>query len=346
VVELNPKAIAYGKYMKISFIASLVLFTLAGYWILEDVFAQGPPPSSGPPKVDIFAVKQSSNSILVTWENPDDTADGIVFRYTVSRDVNRTENFVEVFSSLRDIEQKIIDEDNGQEMFFYLDTDIKPAHTYEYRISAGNIQGNPNPTLSDDTKQIYIQPFSESTNVRSHGHLIQGVTLTPIQPIVSWYDWLNPFQYVSAEFFTNSIFDTPLNPQTESYRLALEPIIKPQMVGDCSQVLEFEYTKDDVKGQDFQIVTSLFEIETQTDDDTGVEVSEEVPLLRHQKTFYNFSDSIKLRQKWMVISPEDQQIYDFSKLEVQFDITANSGDPRSLSIWDVNFLIPSGLKAC
>ncbi len=326
----------------------VITFLILGFSLYEiaEVLAQGgPPPSSGPPKVDIFAREVTNNAILVTWENPDDVADDIVYRYSVSRDVNSTENFVEVFSSLRDIEEKIIDESNGQEMFFFLDSDIKPSHTYEYRISASAIQGNPNPVLSDDTRPIFIDDFVEFTKVESNGHLIVGRTLTPIQPILWWNDWFSP-QLVSAEQLTNPIFTTSLNPKTESYRLALEPVPQPEGSTDCNETLEFEYTKNDVKGQDFDMVVSLFETEIQTDDDTGVEVAQEVKLLRHQKTFQNFTDSEKLRQKWHVVHPEDQKIYNYSQLEIQFDITGKNGDPRQISMWQVLFTVPVGNKAC
>ncbi len=308
--------------------------------------AQGPPPSGGPPKVDIFAREVTNNAILITWENPDDTASDVVFRYVVSKDVNKTENFVSIFQSERDIEESIIDERNGQEMFFFLDEDIVPNTFYTYSVSASSVQGNPNPTLSDDTRPIFIYPPSEFSEVQSKGHLIVGRTLTPITPIISWFDWFNPFQLVQAEQFTNAIFTTTLNPQAESYRLAVEPIPKPDVHGECTQSLEFEYTKNDVKGQDFEVVVSIFETEIQTDDDTGVEVSQEVKLLRHQKVFQNFTDSTKLRQKWQVIDQDKQLIHDFSQLEIQFDITGKAGDPRSISMWEVLFLVPVGNKSC
>ncbi len=308
-------------------------------------FSQGPPPG-GPPKVDIFAKEITNNAILVTWENPSDTQDEIVFQYTVSREVNKTDTFIPIFNSLRNIEEKVIDEENGQEMFFFLDEDVVPNTFYAYSISAGLTSGNPNPVLSDDTKPIFIYPPSEFTQVQSKGHLIVGRTLTPITPIIFWFDWFNPFQLVHAEQLTNPIFTTSLNPQTESFRLALEPVPKPDITGECTQSLEFEYTKNDVKGQDFEMVVSIFETEIQTDDDTGVEVSQEVKLLRHQKVFENFTDSTKLRQKWQVIDQDKQLIHDFSQLEVQFDIKGNPGDPRSVSMWEVLFLVPAGNKAC
>ncbi len=302
--------------------------------------------AGGPPQVDIFAKELTNNAILVTWENPSDTEDGIVFLYTIAREVNKTDTFVPIFDSLRNIEEKVIDENNGQEMFFFLDEDIVPNTFYAYQISAGRAQGNPNPQLSDDTRPIFIHPPSEFSQVQSKGHLIVGRTLTPITLIISWFDWLNPFQLAQAEQFTNAIFTTTLNPQTESYRLALEPVPKPEITGECTQSLEFEYTKNDVRGQDFSMVVSIFEIETQTDDDTGVEVSQEVELLRHQKVFQNFTDSTKLRQKWQVIDQDKQLIHDFTHLEVQFDITGGSGDPRSVSMWEVLFLVPAGNKSC
>lgn len=300
-----------------------------------------------PPKVDIFAREVTNNAILVTWENPNDGQDCIKFAYTVFKDVNDSGNFVPIFSSIREVEEKIVE--NGRQVFFFLDEDIQPNNFYTYSVSAGNSQGNPNPNLSDDTKKIFIDDFVEFTHVESRGYLIIGRTITPISPIIqiiSWFDWLNPFQLVQAEQFTNPIFTTTLNPQIESYRLALEPVPNPIVTGECTQSLEFEYTKNDVKGQDFEMVVSIFETEFQTDDDTGVEVTQEVKLLRHQKVFQNFTDSTKLRQKWHVIDQDKQLIHDFSQLEVQFDITGKSGDPRSVSMWEVLFLVPVGNKAC
>ena len=59
--------------------------------------AQGPPQSGGPPKVDIFAKELTNNAILVTWENPSDTEDNILFLYQISRDVNKTDIFTPIF---------------------------------------------------------------------------------------------------------------------------------------------------------------------------------------------------------------------------------------------------------
>jgi len=309
-------------------------------------FSQGGPPG-GPPKVDIFA-ERMGNAILVTWENPDDTANDIKFRYTVSRDVNRDENFVEIFNSQRNIEEKIIDENNGQEMFFYLDEDIIPGNDYTYQIGAGRPTGNPNPQLSDDTRPLFIDPQVEILTSQSNGHLITGRTLTPITPI-SWFDWFEP-QLASAEDNINSIFVTSTNPQAESYRLALEPTPKPNSTNNCDQVLEFEYSTNADKGQDFEVVASIFQTEIHTDDDTGVEISQVVKVLKHQETFIRFSDTSHLKQKWLVVTPNAQKITNFTGLEVQFDITGefelNPLEHRNLSFWEVLFIVPVGGHGC
>lgn len=303
--------------------------------------------AGGPPKVDIFA-ERMGNAILVTWENPDDTANDIVFRYTVSRDVNRTETFTPIFDSLRNIEEKVIDENNGQEMFFYLDEDIIPGNDYTYKISVGRVTGNPNPTLSDDTRPLFIDPQVKLIQSQANGHLITGRTLTPITPI-SWFDW-NPFQLVNAEDNVISIFVTGTNPQAESYRLALEPSPKPNATGNCDQVLEFEYSRNQDKGQDFEVVASIFQTEIHTDDDTGVEISQEVKVVKHQEIFHDFSDTAHLKQKWLVVTPESQKIINFTSLEVQFDITGefelNPFEHRNLSFYEVLFLVPLGNNAC
>ncbi len=302
-----------------------------------------------PPKVDIFAEQVDSSSILVTWENPNDSQDCIIFIYTVYREVNKTDVFVPIFSSLREVEEKTINEETGQQIFYLLDEDIQPNTFYAYRISAGNSQGNPNPQLSDDTRPIFIDDFKDYSILQSNGHLILGRNITPVPPIipiVSWFNWFSPPQIASAETLTNPIFTTSLNPQTESYILGLEPIPKPEVVSDCTESLEIEYTKNQEDGQDFNVVVSIFETEIQTDDETGVEIPQEIKLLRHQKTFENFTDSTKIRHKWQVIEPEFQKIHNYSELEVQLDITGKSGDPRSMSVWEVLFLVPNGVKAC
>jgi len=331
-----------GIIFKVFTITTILL--LSGFVIYES-YAQGG--GGGPPKVDIFA-ERMGNAILVTWENPDDTDNDIVFRYTVSRDVNRAESFTPIFNSLRDIEEKIIDETNGQEMFFYLDEDIIPGNDYTYLISAGRTQGNPNPTLSDDTRPLFIDPQVELTQSQANGHLITGRTLTPITPI-TWFNW-NPFQLVNAEDNVNSIFVTGTNPQSESYRLALEPVPQPNATGNCDQVLEFEYSRNQDKGQDFEVVASIFQNEIHTDDDTGVEISQEVSILKHQETFIHFSDTAHLKQKWLVVTPESQKISNFTDLEIQFDITGefelNPLEHRNLSFFEVLFVVPMGNHAC
>ena len=314
------------------------------------VYSQGPPPNSGPPKVDIFARQVGYTAILVTWENPDDTTDNIVFQYTVSRDVNTTEVFSSIFSSLRNIEEKVIDT-NEQEMFFYLDEDIKPGSNYTYQISVGNVQGNPNPNLSDDTRPITINPQVFPSNVISKGHLIVGKTLTPITQIAWWESFI---PLVNAETFVQDIFTTTQNPQQELYRLALEPIPNPDGLLDrlatCDQSLRFQYSKDVDEGQNFDIVTTIIEKEIIRDDNTGVEIETEIETIRHQKTMKidKFAVSNTVKQKWLVINPEDQTIRNFTNLEVQFDITGENvtqSDYRSLTFWNVYLLVPSS-KNC
>lgn len=309
----------------------------------------GPPPSGGPPKVDIFA-RQMADAILVTWENPDDTADDVVFRYVISRDVNRSEVFTQIFASERNIEEKIIDERNGQEMFFLLDENVTGGNEYTYQVTASAVQGNPNPTLSDDTKPIFVRPQIEFLHAQSDGHLIVGRTLTPITLILSFIDMLNPFQLVNAEDGADDIFTTSINPQQESFRLALEPVPRPNGTAICDELLEFVYTKDFEGGQDFQIVATIFESQTFKDDlPDGTIVEQEVKLLRHQKVFSDISTSTKLKQKWYVIPPEEKAIKDYSRLEVQFDITGLTASPldfRSLTIHQTVFFVPAGNNVC
>jgi hypothetical protein len=329
---------------KLIFIIPLVALLLVGSAVAFANNHQGGG-GSGPPKVDIFARQVADNAILVTWENPSDTADNIVYRYTVSRDVNRTETFTPIFDLLRNLEEKIID-NNVQEMFFYLDEDIKPNTIYEYRIGTAQVQGNPNPTLSDDTKQIFIHPREHTNEITSHGKLIVGRTVTPITEIISWFNWFD-MQEVSAETFVNDIFTTTLNPQNEPYRMALEPIPSPQnQTYTCDEVLNFEYSKNLKNGQDFKLVASIFEKQIVRDDNPP-SYSENY-ILRHQKTFMDFTDSLKVKNKWMAIHPQNQSIINYSALEIQFDVTGDATpDPneyRTMTVWDVFFIVPEGNK--
>jgi len=76
----------------------------------------------------------------------------------VSRDVNTTEVFTTIFNSIRNIEEKVIDT-NGQEMFFYLDEDVKPGSNYTYQISTGKPTGNPNPNKKTSLDHLYLLLF-------------------------------------------------------------------------------------------------------------------------------------------------------------------------------------------
>ena len=61
-----------------------------------------------------------------------------------------------------------------------------------------------------------------------------------------------------------------------------------------------------------------------------------------------FAVSNTVKQKWLVINPEDQTIRNFTNLEVQFDITGENvtqSDYRSLTFWNVYLLVPSS-KNC
>lgn len=305
-------------------------------------FSQGgPPPNTGPPTVDVFA-EQVGNAILITWENPDDVADNIVFQYTVSRDVNTAEVFSPIFSSLRNIEESVVNE-KGEEMFFYLDQDVKPGNNYTYQISVGNVQGNPNPQLSDDTRPITISELTIRNDMVSEAHLIVDRPLTPITQIAWWESFI---QLVSAEVFVQDVFTTTLNPQQESYRLALEPIPNPNGTNNCDQSLHFRYSKNIDEGQSFKVVTSIIEKQIIRDDDTGVEVEVEVDTLRHQEIMdidlFAVEDTIK--QKWLVIHPEDQSILNFTNLEIQFDITGEnvtSQDYRTITFWNIFLTVPN-----
>jgi hypothetical protein len=296
-----------------------------------------------PPKVDIFARQVNDNSILVTWENPDDTDADIKFRYTISREVNKTDTFDPLLTIIRNTEETIIDT-NGREMFFYLDEDIKAGSFYAYQIAAGRPTGNPNPVLSDDTRPIFIHPRIHFNQAESNGHLIQGRTLTPITPIISWFNWYEPFQEVQADPFIDDIFTTPLNPQGESYRLFLEPIPTPDLNLNCDQVLDFEYSRNTPDGQDFTVVTTILEKTITRDDNPPSYVIGEV--IRNQKIFSEFTDSDSIKLKSYVIPAPNQTIANFSAIEIQYDISADfvllPNDHRSLSFWNTRFLVPDG----
>ena len=204
-------------------------------------------------------------------------------------------------------------------MFFYLDKDVRPGNNYTYSITSfDRTERIVKSIKSDNSITISIKPHVEQTESISHGKLISGPSLTPIKRTSFLF---NLFQFVNAETSPPSIFTTSLNPQNESYRLALEPIHVDRIKGNCNQVLEFGYSKNIAKGQDFEIVASIFEVQTQTDDITGEEISVDVHVLKHQKVFTDFSDSNKLKQKWFTIQPHEQSIYNFTGMEIQFDIT-------------------------
>lgn len=335
-------------------VAALFWILLISIPMLVDVFGQGPPCADPPcvppgrqPKVDIEA-ERHGNVILVTWNNPLSTPNGIPFRYTILKEVNLDSNEFQIFDTLRNIQEKTVNRD-GEETYFHLDEDITGGNNYTYRIQAGAGQGQGNGRFSDVSQTIFIDPQVQFVRSESNGHLIVGRTLTPIIQVISWFD-LFPIQEASAEDNVNSIFTTSLNPQTESFRLALEPVPRPDSQGNCDQVLEFGYSRNIKQGQDFEIVASIFETEIQTDDDTGTEVSVKVKILRHQKTFQDFSDTTKLKQKWLTIPPEEQKIVNFTSIEVQYDITGEfEGDPfehRSLAFHETLFLVPLGNNAC
>ena len=211
-------------------------------------------------------------------------------------------------------------------------------------MGTAQVQGNPTPNLSDDTKQIFIHPRERVSQIESHGHLIVGRNINPITEIVSWFNWFD-IQQASADTFVNDIFTTTLNPFNESYRMMLEPMPPAEnKTMNCDEVLEFEYSKNDLKGQDMKVVVSIFEKQI-VRDDTPVSYSENY-ILRHQETFDDFTDSIKVKNKWMAIHQENQAILNYSALEVQLDITADTtphpNEYRSISVWDILFIVPEG----
>jgi len=321
-------------------LAIILLVFCVSLIVIDQAYAQ----QNKPPKVDIFARQIGDKSILVTWENPDDVATNIVYRYTVGKEVNKTGTFTPIFDSLRNIEQKILDI-NGREMFFYLDNDIKAGSYYAYSVSAGNIKGNPNPTKSDDTRPIYINPRISKPYIEGKGFLITGKPIVPINPIMSFFSWLNPFDNVQAIPYSNSIFTTPLNPTAKSYRLKIEPIPSFDLNTNCEQVLEFGYSRSADDGQDFDVMVSIIEIYYLYDDEDTPQYRIEERVL-NQKLFSSFSDNNNIRHKTFSIPKNEQKIGNFSNIEVQYDITGkfvlNPLDYRSFTLWDNTLMVPNG----
>lgn len=315
------------------------LFILAAiFWVLIvtipfliDVYGQGPPPSGGPPQVDIFAETSGSNAILVTWENPDDVAEDIVFRYTVSRSLNDDGNFVELFSSLRDLEERVV-LPNGNEVFFFLDENVSPGNCYVYQVSAGAIQGNPNPVLSDDTRCIKVRQQSAITLV-SGGNLIVSTTAPTPQPplFLGFIKFFLPDIFAQAQ---NPILTTSLNPQAEPWLLALTPIPSPTYSSDsCFQILEILHQSNQDMGQRIGITITIIE--------GGVP--------KQQGTIGTSDSTKRLFARDLFIPFPDQTINNFTDLQIQLDFNAESAsapDHRSMSIWEVNFYVPEDNGAC
>jgi len=285
-----------------------------------------------------ISAERSGNAIIVRWEVP---LQGNPEKYIIQRSDN-FEPFVDRFETDRQDDNKIINKITKRQLYWKLDDTVSIGN-YSYRIVS--TQQNQQ-VFAQPTETIEIKQFFERTVSKSHGHLVDTGPIPPITQIM-WYDFLNPFQYVNAEeILTDSIFVTSLNPQVESFRIALEPVPNPQFDDNCNQSLEFEYTKNADKGQDFTMTATIIEIIETLDDDTGFEVAGTEEIIRHQKVFKNFTDTTKIRQKWLSIQPEEQKIFDFNNVQVQFDITGLNGDPRTMTMWDVIFYIPTGLKAC
>lgn len=317
----------------------LVMVLMVGVFAMQQTTAQLS--ITGIPKVDIVATEHN-NAILIKWKNPLDVTDNVMYNYQVLRKINDG-RFQTIFDSSRNLNEKIIDKDR-KESFFYLDTDIKKGITYTYQIATTDSK-KLDIIRSNISNSILLNPREQQTQIESHGHLITGRDITPITPTrVIWFDWFD-MQEANADTFVNDIFTTTLNPFDESYRMALEPMPKAENASkNCDQALEFEYSKNNVRGQDMKIVVSIFETEFARDDNPPS--TTETLVLKHQKTFNDFSDSIKVKNKWFAIHPENQVIFNFTKLEVQFDITADATpDPneyRSITIWDVLFIVPEG----
>lgn len=302
------------------------------------------PPIVLEPAVNVKA-ELRARSILVSWDLP---LQGNPEKYIIQRSDNLLP-FIDKFETDRKDDNKVINRETKRQTFWKLDDTVIGGNNYTYRIVS--TQQNQQ-VFALPTETIFVRDQVEQTSAVAKGHLIDTGPIPPITPIISWFNWYDPFQLVSAEVFSSSIFGTLVNPQTESFRIALEPVPQPNATDNCNQVLDFEYTRNIEAGQDFQIVATIFEMEIQRDDSgpNGSIVETINPILHHQKIYTDFSDSTKLKQKWLVVPPEEQTITRYQNLELQFDITGvfdiDPNNHRSLEVWDINFVVPLGNNAC
>ena len=306
----------------------------------------------GPTEVFVFA-ERKGNAILVTWKTPIDTVEEIKYMYEVLKSTNGSPFETIVFSE-RDIDEKVKTE-TKEESFFHLDTKVKGGNSYSYQVATKN-PNDGTQIISEPSNVITLSDNTRQSITIAKAHLIEGRNLTAI-PVpekdskitkTSWTSFFNIFKLANAETFVDDIFTTSQNPQEELYRLALEPIPSPNGTNNCDQKLHFRYEKDADNGQQFNVITSIFEIETVRDDigPNGTEVETEVETLRHQKniTIHEFAPGNTVKQKWFVINPANQTIINFTNLEIQFDITAENKTQefhREVTFWDVFLQVPT-----
>lgn len=298
------------------------------------------------PTVSVFAKLVTNKAIGVYWENPNTTPEKVLYSYTVLKNVNESGRFLAIHTIDRPLDEKIINE-KRLESYYFLDTNVSPNNKYSYFIETRNtLTGEI--TRSKPTEIIGIEPHVEPIQINTKARLVQKIVEpTPIVKIFNWFNEWFKVPTVSATNPTSPIFTTAPNPQNESYRLRLEPMPAPIDNISCNQVLDIIYSKDQEKGQTFDVDVSIIEKTTIKDDNVlGEIIITPVEYIQYQQTLTDLVDTNDLKQKWLVIQPQHQKIIDFNEIEIQFDITgeptANPLDYRSFSVWEVTFTIPAG----
>lgn len=286
-----------------------------------------------PPDVEITSEIEGKGSILVKWLLPiSDTNSNFQFNYKIERSFDNGTSWSLIHERDRNFAIRTVDHNNDfREVNFFLDTSVFAGNTYLYRVlsQAGQGGGAGNIKFSTETAPIEIPSRLDGYLLRADGFGV--IKNNPRQPQLPFQNFLLGLFLQPVHAVSNAIFVSSSNPQNEVFEIALTPIPTPSFDDDqCVQVLDIRFQRNLDSGQNLTYTVTILE--------------NDIVVHQFEKTIHIVAKRIFNDQYFIAL--EDQVITDFENLEVQVDIVGGSGDPRTFSLYGVDFYIPEDNGAC
>ena len=275
------------------------------------------------PKVSSIII--GSNSILIKWViSITEKENYVPYRWILEKS-NDLKTWEIIADDNRSTDEKKILE-TGEEIHYYIDEKLQGGLVYYYRLTYAEPDGK-NQQVSSVTEPIEIPiKIRQGYLLKSIGTLIETKAIISPQPVL--------LQEAKAQV-GEPIIITSLNPQGESYLIALSPIPSPTYSNDgCHQVIEIIHNQDQDLGQIIRVTSTVIEDQTP----------------QHQEIIKLVDNNKREFARFMFIDFSDQVIQNYTNLKVQLDFQAdfelNPLNWRSINVYEINFYVPEDNGAC